>query len=134
MSEPGEVLRPTDAWAGKRVDAWLAAQFPAFSMAAIRKLLAARAVRKGGKICAKGDRVCPGEAYTLLQAPKPEATLQANPELPVAVLYEDEVLLAVDKAAGMDCQPNGPEETETLANGLLARYPELRGIGDGPLT
>ncbi len=124
---------PEAAWAGKRVDAWLAALFPACSMALLRRFLADGALTLGGHPCAKGDRVRPGAPYCFAREPA-AVELAANAALPLALCFADEALLAVDKPAAMDCQPNAPEERETLANALLARYPELRGIGDGPLT
>ena len=48
------------------------------------------------------------------------------------IAYEDEYLLVVDKPAGMPTAPLSGEETGTLANALVARYPLLEGIGYAP--
>lgn len=124
----------TEAESGLRADAWLARRYPAFPMAALRQLIASGALLRSGHPCPKGERVRPGTAYTLLREPAAPPTLAPNPDLPLALLHEDDTLLAVDKPAGLDCQPNTPGETDTLANALLARFPDLAGIGDGPLT
>ncbi len=42
------------------------------------------------------------------------------------VLYEDDHLIAVNKPAGMDTHPNGPQDTETLAN-LIAFHFQAKG-------
>jgi 23S rRNA pseudouridine1911/1915/1917 synthase len=47
----------------------------------------------------------------------------------VPVIYADEHLLVVDKPAGLVVHPATGNETGTLVNGLLARYPELAGVG-----
>ena len=44
-------------------------------------------------------------------------------------MYEDEALIAIDKPAGMPSHALRGEETDTAANFLLARYPELAAIG-----
>ena len=58
-------------------------------------------------------------------------------ELPVAdasvkytVVYEDEHVIVVDKPAGLVVHPGAGNPTGTLVNGLLARYPDLAGIGE----
>ena len=38
----------------------------------------------------------------------------------------------IDKPAGLVVHPGAGQRTGTLVQGLLARYPELRGVGDDP--
>lgn len=126
-------LRATEGEAGLRLDAWLAGRFPNVPRAAVRRLLEAGGVTCAGRPCAKGDRVRVGAAYGLAREPR-VAEVAPNPDLPLEVIAEDDAVLALRKPAGMDCQPNAPEETDTLANALLARFPDVAGVGDGPLT
>jgi 23S rRNA pseudouridine1911/1915/1917 synthase len=49
----------------------------------------------------------------------------------LAVLYEDADLLVLDKPAGLTVHPGAGRATGTLAHHLLARYPEIAGVG-GP--
>ena len=46
-----------------------------------------------------------------------------------AVLHEDHDVLVVDKPAGVVVHPGAGRSTGTLVSGLLARYPELEGVG-----
>ena len=46
------------------------------------------------------------------------------------VVHEDDQLIIVDKPAGLVVHPGAGNEHGTLVNGLLARYPELRGVGE----
>jgi 23S rRNA pseudouridine1911/1915/1917 synthase len=46
------------------------------------------------------------------------------------VVFEDEHLLVIDKPAGLVVHPATGNESGTLVNGLLARYPELADVGD----
>jgi 23S rRNA pseudouridine1911/1915/1917 synthase len=48
----------------------------------------------------------------------------------VVVVHEDPHLLVVDKPAGMVVHPGAGNPTGTLVHGLLARYPEIAGVGE----
>jgi 23S rRNA pseudouridine1911/1915/1917 synthase len=52
-----------------------------------------------------------------------------DPAVAVAVVYEDADLVVVDKPAGLVVHPGAGREGGTLVNGLLARYPEIAGVG-----
>tara|TARA_B100000929_G_scaffold124668_1_gene98698 strand:- start:131 stop:1111 length:981 start_codon:yes stop_codon:yes gene_type:complete len=47
----------------------------------------------------------------------------------LAVLHEDDEVVVVDKPAGLVVHPGAGNLDGTLVNGLLARYPEMAGIG-----
>ena len=129
-----EEIRPEAKDTGKRLDAWLSECYPDVSRAAVRTLLVNGGVRASdGHRCSKGDRVRPDLLYTLRQKPG-DTELVANADLLLDIVYEDDRFIVLSKPAGMNCLPNRANETDTLANALLARHPELRGIGDGPLT
>ncbi len=124
--------RPEDI--GLRLDAWLARHFPDCPKATIKTFLSSGKLFCAGRPCAKGDRVRAETIYSLTHIPQAD-TLRPNPDLlPLDILYEDDTLLAINKPAGINCQPNAPTETDTLANALLAYCPHLAGIGDNALT
>ena len=47
----------------------------------------------------------------------------------LALLYEDDDLAVLDKPAGLTVHPGAGRTTGTLAHLLLARYPEMAGVG-----
>ena len=53
-----------------------------------------------------------------------------DPTVPFTVVFDDDHVIVVDKPAGVVVHPGAGQETATLANGLLARYPELAGVGE----
>jgi 23S rRNA pseudouridine1911/1915/1917 synthase len=55
-----------------------------------------------------------------------------EPAAPLRVLHEDAALVFVDKPAGMPSHPLQPAELGTVANALVARYPECLGVGEDP--
>ncbi len=61
----------------------------------------------------------------------PSAQLpQADPSVPVTVVYIDDDLIVIDKPAGLVVHPGAGNPDGTLVNGLLARFPELAGVGE----
>ncbi len=79
---------------------------------------------KPAEVVAAGDRIeCePPE-------PVPETLVPEPGEL--SVLYEDADLVVLDKPAGLTVHPGAGRSTGTLVHLLLARYPEMAGVG-GP--
>ena len=54
----------------------------------------------------------------------------ADPLVEFEVVYEDDQVIVVDKPAGLVVHPGAGNPDGTLVNGLLARYPELAGVGE----
>lgn len=121
---------------GRRLDVFLAQRLD-LSRAQTRRLLARGAVRVGGRAVAedaKGLTVHDGDAVEVSPFTRPDRwRAQAQPELPLSVLAEGEGWLAVDKPAGMPVHPLAEDERGTLLNALMARHPELHGVGEGAL-
>jgi 23S rRNA pseudouridine1911/1915/1917 synthase len=59
----------------------------------------------------------------------PPLRIVPEPELPLSVLYCDAQVVAVNKPAGIASHPLRAGETGTLANRLVARFPECAGAG-----
>ena len=125
-----------EAEAGARLDVFLAGALGA-TRGQVRRLLAAGGVQVGGgatgldekgRLLARGERVAVQEP-TLAAAAAPEP----QPEMELAVLAEGDGWLAVDKPAGVAVHPLAPGERGTLLNALVARHPEVTGIGEGGL-
>jgi 23S rRNA pseudouridine1911/1915/1917 synthase len=129
-------FRVSEAEAGARLDVFLARVLPA-SRGQVRALLAARGVSVDGSgvdLTAKGRILAAGQRVALREptlaaagAPEPE------PDVPLRVLAEGEGWIALDKPAGVPVHPLAPGERGTLLNALVARHPEVTGIGEGGL-
>jgi 23S rRNA pseudouridine1911/1915/1917 synthase len=116
--------------AGLRLATFLRAQLPFLSRRELEAALSEQCFTVNGRRGRKGDRVASGDmvqfiGQTTWLSPGPIP----NPRLVVPVLHEDADLLALDKPAGMDCHGLSGRDDETLANFLLAGWPELSGIG-----
>jgi len=120
-----------EALAGERLDR-LVAMIGDCSRSAAATIIADGRVTVNGRVQTSGKhRLRSGDTVRL---PIPEAATEALPQadadVPIAVVFEDEHLVVVDKEAGMVVHPGAGNPTGTLVNGLLARYPELAGVGE----
>jgi 23S rRNA pseudouridine1911/1915/1917 synthase len=84
----------------------------------------------GRSVTSRSRRVSEGEALEVeVPARAAEVELAADPGIAVPVVYEDPHLIVVDKPAGLVVHPGAGVVTGTLVNGLLARYPHIRAVG-----
>ena len=113
---------------GERVDRFLAGRMEGFSRAAVQRLIEDGRVLVNGLTVRARRLVRPGDRIEV-SVPPPVRTGLAAEEVPLTVLHEDADLLVVDKPAGMIVHPAGRIVTGTLVNALLARCPDLSGIG-----
>ena len=110
-----------------RLDAFVRGALPALSRRLVRRLIAEGAVRVNGRPAVKGTRVALGDRVTLPDLPP---TIAPEPGLALPVLHEDDTLVALDKPGGMPGHALDPRQRGTAAAFLLARYPEMAGVGD----
>ena len=67
------------------------------------------------------------EKYPTPDLPSPE------PDVEFDVIYEDQAIIIVDKPAGLVVHPGAGNLDGTLVSGLLARFPDIAGVGDDPI-
>lgn len=116
--------------AGERVDAWLAKLWPDLSRSRVQGLIGAGKLSvDGAPVTHAKDKPRPGARYELV-LPPPEPAAPQPENIPLNVVYEDEHLIVVDKAAGMAMHPAPGSMRGTLVNALLAHCGDsLSGIG-----
>lgn len=119
---------------GIRLDAALLLAFPTSSRAFIREAVNRGDILVNGRTVAKGLKLRGGETVSVHSlAEAADNTVAPNPDIRIRVVFEDDALIALDKPAGMPVQPLSRNETSTLMNGVVARFPECVRIGDTPL-
>ncbi len=113
---------------GERVDRYVADQLPELSRTAVQRLIDAGQVTVDGEHVQASHRLRTGERI-VVRIPAPEP-VELRPEpIPLDVLYEDADLIVVNKDAGMVVHPGAGHRTGTLVNAILARCPDLAGVG-----
>jgi 23S rRNA pseudouridine1911/1915/1917 synthase len=120
------VAEPEDE--GDRLDAFLAKKTE-LSRARVQKLIDAGRVRIGGATSLrKSEPVAAGQRVEV-DVPPPEPVSLVPENLPIDVVYEDDALLVINKAAGMVVHPAPGHARGTLVNALLHHVTDLQGVG-----
>jgi 23S rRNA pseudouridine1911/1915/1917 synthase len=124
------VLTVEPASAGARLDRWLSERLTELSRARLQALIRGGLVRVDGTVEKAAHRLRAGERVEVEVPPAAEETL-APESVPLAIVYEDDHVLVVDKPAGMVVHPGAGRSVGTLAAALLAHAPTTAGVG-GP--
>ncbi|MFN0062404.1 MAG: RluA family pseudouridine synthase [Myxococcaceae bacterium] len=113
---------------GERLDRLLARRLPQLSRNRLQALLREGCVRVDSRPAKAAARVKGGEQIeVVVPAPSPVSLEPEN--LPIDVLYEDDDIIAVNKAAGMVVHPGAGHAKGTLVHAILHRVRNLRGVG-----
>ncbi len=118
---------PEDA--GERLDRHVAARLD-IPRNQVQRWIQDGLVRVGGRPAKASHPVAEGDAIDC-SPPEPVDDRVQPEEGDLQVLYEDADLVVLDKPAGLTVHPGAGRTTGTLAHHLLARYPEMAGVG-GP--
>jgi 23S rRNA pseudouridine1911/1915/1917 synthase len=121
------VVEESDA--GERLDRYLAAQLPELSRTRIQELIEAGLVLVDGKPSKGAHRLRAREKIVVDAQNRPP--MRAEPEsIPLDILYEDDDVIVVNKAAGMTVHAGAGNTRGTLVNALLGRGQALSRGGD----
>ena len=116
-----------------RLDRWLHDQLINYSMRQVRELIRSGKVKAAGRSVRKGTLLRQGMSVMIEDFEGDSPLLLPDASVKLEVVFEDASLAVVDKSAGMPCHPLNPEETGTLMNGALARWPAIAHVGSRPL-
>ncbi len=113
-----------------RLDRFLAGALPDLSRARLQRLIEAGQVTLGGTPVRRARRLKGGELLEIVVPPVTDPEAAPKPQaLPLRILYQDDAIVVVDKAAGMAVHPAPGTPDGTLVNALLHAVPDLPGIG-----
>ena len=123
-----EFVVTPDSGENQRLDLFLAEKLEGRSRAQIQRLIIEGQICVDGKRRRSSYRLRAGERVEVDEAIQAEVELE--PEcIPLTVIYEDEHMIVIDKPSGMVVHPGAGRATNTLVNVLIARFPELKGLG-----
>ena len=108
---------------GQRLDKAVVAFVPEFSRNHLQGLIEGGHVQVDGRVVDTASRkVSAGQALEIELVPTAESRAFVAEALPLRIVFEDEHLLVVDKAAGMVVHPAAGNWSGTLLNALLAHH------------
>lgn len=123
-----QVIEITAALDGERIDRLVALALEV-SRARAADLVAHGSVAiDGDEVTKPSVRVETGQSVRLPARDEPR-TLVGEPSVELDVRYADPHVVVIDKAAGQVVHPGSGVDRGTVVQGLLARYPEMAGVG-----
>ncbi len=114
---------------GQRLDQVLATLVPQQSRSQLQRLIKDGRVSVDSRPQVKVSTPVQAGQTIDLDIPPPEPTTTPPQDLPLDIVYEDEDLLVINKAAGMVVHPAAGHGEGTLVNALLHHVQDLSGIG-----
>ncbi|MGC8779594.1 MAG: RluA family pseudouridine synthase [Anaerolineae bacterium] len=127
--EDGEILLVFQVTEGsERLDRWLVGRLPEYSRTQVQRWIAEGRVTLGARRLKASYRVAVGDEISVVVPPPEHYAVEPEP-IPLAVLYEDDDLLVINKPAGMVVHPAAGTYHGTLVNAVLYHCPNLAGVG-----
>lgn len=113
---------------GERLDKVISARVQDLSRAATQRLIKTGEVTVNGHTSKPSYHVQAGDEVVVhVPADTPEPVLPED--IPLDIIYEDDVLLVVNKPAGMVVHPALGHSSGTLVNAVLAHCPQVADVG-----
>lgn len=106
------------AYAGERIDKYLAEVMNDYSRSFLQKQLKESNVTVGGKPVKASYKLSEDDEITVFVPDSQEPDIQAE-DIPLDILYEDDQLLIVNKPKGMVVHPSAGHYSGTLVNALM---------------
>ena len=123
-----QIVKVVKDGAGKRLDQFLALHIKNLSRSRIQGLIQGGYVTVSG-VALKSSTKLTGINTVEVVIPDPTKGEIESQNIPLQVLHEDEYLIVVNKPAGLVVHPGPGHADGTLVNAILAKCPDLKGIG-----
>lgn len=124
MSAPVSEFEVPEALDGERIDRTVSL-LTELSRRVVAVVIADGQVAIDGAVVSKPSvKVEAGSTISVI-VPPDEGGPVGDPSVEVVVVYEDDDVVVVDKAAGLVVHPGAGVTSGTLVNGLIHRYPEI---------
>jgi len=112
-----------------RLDKFLVGQLPEFSRSRIQGLIANNCVDVNGQAAKKAGQSLESGSNVTVRIPATVTTDLVAEDIPLAIIFENDDLIVVNKPAGMVVHPAAGHSSGTLVNAVLGYAPDLEGIG-----
>ncbi|XZG71237.1 23S rRNA pseudouridine(1911/1915/1917) synthase RluD [Chitinibacteraceae bacterium HSL-7] len=122
------VLTASNDVAGMRLDAALAQMLPEFSRSRLTGWIKDDRVKVDGQPASPKTKIWGGESIEVTPEANPEEVSFTAEPVEINVVYEDDAIVVINKAAGLVVHPGAGNWSGTVLNGLLYRYPELAHV------
>lgn len=127
MSPEPQLLNISVEAVGLRLDSFLASKLPDISRTRVQRAIEDGDILVNERVVKPSYRLRECDQIEIDLPEPPPVELIAEP-LPLNIVYEDDDLIVVDKAAGMVVHPGGGVDSGTLANALVYHFNSLSDV------
>lgn len=113
----------------ERLDKFLTGLLQEFSRSRIQGLILDGFVDVNGQAAKKAGQALEAGSTVTVRIPPPLPTNILAEDIPLNIVFENDDLIVVNKAAGMVVHPAAGHASGTLVNAVLGYDPDLEGIG-----
>ena len=113
----------------QRLDKFLVERLPEFSRSRLQNLIKDELVLVGDLPAHKAGQILESGMLVQVRIPPPEPVDLVPEAIPLAIIFENQDLLVIDKPAGMVVHPAAGHSRGTLVHAVLGYAPEIEGIG-----
>ncbi|MFZ2975511.1 MAG: RluA family pseudouridine synthase [Candidatus Moraniibacteriota bacterium] len=120
---------------GERVDRFLVREFFSYTRGEIIRSIKSGNVLVNGKEIKPSHTLKEGDVVEIMKhetCNMKQKGIISNPEIKLEIIYQDENIIAINKPAGLQVHPSTKKEQDTLVNGLIYKFPEIKNVGDEP--
>lgn len=115
---------------GERLDKVIALKLPELSRTQAQRLIEQGCVTVNGEVVRKPAFKLESLASLTVSLPAPAPAAHAAEPIPLAIVFENQDLLVINKPAGMVVHPAAGHVGSTLVNAVLGHDSEIEGVGD----
>lgn len=113
-----------------RLDRLIAGHVPDVSRSQAQRLIEGGNVTVNGIVIERPAHTVAAGAELVVDVPAPAPATAVAEDIPLDIIYEDDDVIVVNKAAGMVVHPAAGHASGTLVNAVLGHDPDLEGVGD----
>jgi 23S rRNA pseudouridine1911/1915/1917 synthase len=117
-----------DEYAGLRLDQALVKFFPEYSRSRLQDWISQQLVKVDGGFATSKQKVWGGEKLEVLPQSHPAEQPYLAEDIALDIIYEDDVLLVINKPVGLVVHPGSGNWEGTLLNALLHYAPQLAEV------
>ena len=119
--------------AGTRLDKFLAKRFSDHSRNYFQQLIKKGKISVNKNPADKDASLKPDDLVLGELEPVGEISIAPDDSVKFKVIYDAKEFAVVEKPAGLVTHPSATHKSGTLVNGILARWPEIAGVGESAL-
>lgn len=117
---------------GKRLDSFISSRFEILSRKIVQQAIILENVTVNGELVKKNFLLKKGDVIEINEVIFDKySKIIPNPGMEISVIFQNRNFIVVDKPGKVPTQPIRPGEKNTLLNAVAARFPDIKGIGEG---